>query len=87
MKHVLISAVACIGLLAIPGYVSPQEPPAPKEDAGETAKGPASSNLVDEVLAIDEGKNIYEEIGGEEQPEAKGRRSRKDKREKHFFWE
>jgi cell division initiation protein len=69
------------------GKTSTGPPPKPPEDAREREEGPASSNLVDEVLAMDEGKNIYDEIGGEEQPEAKGRRSRKDKREKHFFWE
>ena len=48
---------------------------------------PPSSNLVEEVLAMDNGDDIYEGLDDSGEEDDKGRKSRKQKREKHFFWE
>jgi len=51
---------------------------------------PSSSDLIDEVLPVDERNRLYAEFGDVEGGTArgqKGRKGRKDKREKHFFWE
>ncbi len=57
--------------------------------APEPELRPPSSNLVDEVLAVDTTDDPYGGIGGEDLPEIKenNRKGRKDKRDKHFFWE
>lgn len=49
---------------------------------------PPSSNLVDEVLALDNGGDMYEDVSGDDEEDGeKGRKGRKQKKEKHFFWE
>jgi cell division initiation protein len=81
-----------------PARVEPREAQAPAPVAEvrmstvETARGsaaPASSNLVQEVLAVDMEEDIYSLLEEDDSDEtrARGRRGRKDKREKHFFWE
>lgn len=52
-------------------------------------KAPSGSNLVDEVLAMDGEDDIYDEFTEEEKSPGPERvkKSRKEKRDKHFFWE
>ncbi|MHB8895228.1 MAG: DivIVA domain-containing protein [Candidatus Geothermincolia bacterium] len=63
------------------------------QPAGPEEKvAPPSSNLVDEVLAMDSAdESIFgefdEEDGDPDDAPDKGRKGRKDKRDKHFFWE
>jgi cell division initiation protein len=72
-------------------------PPQRQPEARQQAQGagpeekvaPPSSNLVDEVLAMDSAdESIFGEL--EDDPEGdtdKGKKGRKEKRDKHFFWE
>ena len=51
---------------------------------------PSSSDLVDEVLPVKDRERIYsefEDIEGDTERGQTGRKGRRDKREKHFFWE
>lgn len=74
---------------------SRQAPAAPVEarrttsEVGRVAATPASSNLVQEVLAVDMEDDIYSLLEEDDSDEtrARGRKSRREKREKHFFWE
>ncbi len=54
------------------------------------AKPPQSSNLVEEVLSMEGDDSIFEDFtedGNGAEPENKRKRNRKEKRDKHFFWE
>ncbi len=62
---------------------APVEPAKPAPGPGESPV--QSSRLVDEVLAIDSADDVYGELA-EEDTETE-RRVRKEKKEKHFFWE
>jgi hypothetical protein len=58
--------------------------------AAQVCSQPAlpSSNLVDEVLAMDNGGDMYEDVSDDDEEDGeKGRKGRKQKKEKHFFWE
>ena len=74
---------------------SRQAPAAPVEarrttsEVGRVAATPASSNLVQEVLAVDMEDDIYSLLEEDDSDEtrARGRKSRREKQEKHFFWE
>ena len=74
---------------------SRQAPAAPVEarrttsEVGRVAAMPASSNLVQEVLAVDMEDDIYSLLEEDDSDEtrARGRKRRREKREKHFFWE
>jgi cell division initiation protein len=66
----------------------PEELKVVKEEHPTKGETPSSSNLVDEVLAMEEGSEIYSPFLDEkETEESKGRKSRKERKEKHFFWE
>jgi hypothetical protein len=71
-----------------PTAPSPNSSTAVREEFEEKAPLP-SANLVDEVLAMDSGNNIYGDFEDEDSGVGKdgGKKSRKEKREKHFFWE
>ncbi len=76
-------AAAAVGVAS--AAIATEEAP-----VGEVRSQPAppSSNLVDEVLAMDNGGDIYEDISDDDEENGdKGRKGRKQKREKHFFWE
>jgi len=67
------------------------EPQAPPQRTGpEDKPAPPSSNLVDEVLAMDSSDEAifgeFDDDDPSDEPD-KGRRGRKEKRDKHFFWE
>jgi len=82
-----VSAKAGMGLNSPQTFVQTREPfETPVESRLPTA------NLVDEVLAMDEGGDIYSELGengdeGEQERESKVRKTKKEKKDKHFFWE
>lgn len=74
--------------------VAPEVPVSPEvAERGEGQQkdvAPPSSNLVDEVLAMDSAdESIFGDLEDDEGPEGreKGRKGRKEKRDKHFFWE
>jgi len=61
----------------------------PNVEMENTATAHTSSNLVQEVLAVDMEDDIYSLLEEDDSDETRtrGRKSRRDKREKHFFWE
>ena len=69
--------------------VAPVEARRTTSEVGRVAATPASSNLVQEVLAVDMEDDIYSLLEEDDSDEtrARGRKSRREKREKHFFWE
>ena len=69
--------------------VGPRPPVETVFAASEPEVRPPSSNLVDEVLAVDAADDPYGDIGDEDLPEMKdkNRKGRRDKKDKHFFWE
>ncbi|MDD5749065.1 MAG: DivIVA domain-containing protein [Actinomycetota bacterium] len=60
----------------------------PESDVA-TKREHSNSNLVDEILALEEGENIYSDFLKEEDTsiESRSKKARKEKRDKHFFWE
>ena len=51
---------------------------------------PSSSELIDEILPVEERKGLYaefDELEGDRESDRRARKDRRDKREKHFFWE
>lgn len=64
-----------------------ETPPVTADEQGDTP-APPSSNLVDEVLAMDNGDDVYAGFeDGEGEENARGKKGRKQKKDKHFFWE
>jgi hypothetical protein len=61
----------------------------PDVDNEKTTAASSSSNLVQEVLAVDMEEDIYSMLEEDDSDESRsrGRRSRREKKEKHFFWE
>ncbi|MBU1672085.1 MAG: DivIVA domain-containing protein [Actinobacteria bacterium] len=80
------------GASRVPHVKMPDEQPGrPAPEPGRVSAGPkveAQPSLVDEVLAIDGGEDIYSEfLEGEPDEQEKGRKGRREKKDKHFFWE
>lgn len=51
---------------------------------------PSSSELIDEILPVEDRKGLYaefDELAGDRESDRRARKGRRDKREKHFFWE
>ncbi|MFH1149877.1 MAG: DivIVA domain-containing protein [Actinomycetota bacterium] len=76
----------------VPHVKMPDEQPGrPEPEPGRVSAGPkveAQPSLVDEVLAIDGGEDVYSEfLEGEPEEQEKGRKGRREKKDKHFFWE
>jgi cell division initiation protein len=69
--------------------VAPRPPVETVFAASEPEVRPPSSDLVDEVLAVDAVEDPYGDIGDEDLPEMKenNRKGRRDRKDKHFFWE
>lgn len=82
------------GASRVPHIRMPDEQPRPPADEppvlnSNPGPGPEPQpSLVDEVLAIDGGEEVYSEfLEGEPEDREKGRKGKREKRDKHFFWE